>query len=384
MRIKGSLKSIGLFRALALGDLLCCVPVIRALRKSFPEAHIVLIGLDWATAFVKLFHRYIDELIVFPGYPGLPEKEPDVRAFPEFLKKVQEKKFDLMLQLQGDGTIVNNILPLFGATMMAGFHCARAFRPNGDLFLEYPEHGHEIERCLSLVSFLGIPLDGKHLDPFFSEADNEQLDLLLKEQEADGRTYVCIHPGARLPSRRWMPGNFSKVADALSGAGFTIVLTGSNDERKLTAEVQKEMSTPAVDLAGKTSLGVLAALFARARLLITNDTGASHVAASVSAPSVIIVTGSDPERWAPLDRDIHAIVHSAVPCRPCGFEVCPVGHPCAHGVTVETVLQTAFTLLNISSKEVLNASAAPAHVARPRQLSLLPELHSAHHLPSGK
>ncbi|MDP9375346.1 MAG: hypothetical protein M3Q65_23435, partial [Chloroflexota bacterium] len=62
---------------------------------------------------------------------------------------------------------------------------------------------------------------------------------------------------------------------------------------------------PALDLAGRTDLGLFAATIARLDLLVTNDTGASHLAAAAGTPSVILFGPSRPERWAPLDRERH-------------------------------------------------------------------------------
>jgi ADP-heptose:LPS heptosyltransferase len=55
-------------------------------------------------------------------------------------------------------------------------------------------------------------------------------------------------------------------------------------------------------------------------------------------PSVIICSGADPERWAPLNRELHRVLHHDVECRPCAYAHCPVGHECALGVSVQSVL----------------------------------------------
>ena len=98
---------------------------------------------------------------------------------------------------------------------------------------------------------------------------------------------------------------------------------------------------PSLDLSGKTSLGGLAAIVARARLLVCNDTGVSHIAAAMRTPSVVIACGSDPARWAPLNRELHRVLAHDVPCRPCGHYECPVGHGCALGVSPHDVLREA-------------------------------------------
>ena len=121
-----------------------------------------------------------------------------------------------------------------------------------------------------------------------------------------------VHPGARLAPWRWSPAGFAAVGDALAERGLRVVLSGSEDEAPITAQVAEAMSSPALDLAGRTSLGGLGALVDGARLLVTNDTGASHVAAALRTPSVVVFTASDPRRWAPLDGALHRIASAPV------------------------------------------------------------------------
>src|SRR5436190_10148027 len=113
-------KSIVILRALQLGDLLCTVPALRALRAAFPKANITLVGLPWATAFVERFSTYLDDFIEFPGFPGFPERRPNIAEFPYFLVEMQRLNFDLALQMQGSGGSANSLISLWDAKSYAG------------------------------------------------------------------------------------------------------------------------------------------------------------------------------------------------------------------------------------------------------------------------
>lgn len=87
--------------------------------------------------------------------------------------------------------------------------------------------------------------------------------------------------------------------------GLQVVLTGSASEWELADTIAHKMKAPAVNLAGRTSLGALAALLSESQLLVCNDTGVSHLAAALRVPSVVVFSGSDLQRWAPLDLVRH-------------------------------------------------------------------------------
>ena len=84
-----------------------------------------------------------------------------------------------------------------------------------------------------------------------------------------------------------------------------VVLTGSASEAERTSAVSRLMRNPAIDAAAPISIGAMAALMSRSRLLISNDTGVSHIAAGLRLDSVVIFSKADIRRWAPLDAERH-------------------------------------------------------------------------------
>jgi ADP-heptose:LPS heptosyltransferase len=339
-------RRIVVFRALVLGDMLCMVPAMRALRGAYPTAHVTLVSLPWAREFAARFSAYFDDFIEFPGFPGLPERPFDAQAFPRFLDEIQQRHFDLALQMHGSGSFVNPLVMMFNARKASGFYLTSEYCPDIESFLPYPNDVPEIWRHLRLMSHLGIPLAGEALEWPVTVVDRQEFSQLPEAACFSGTPYVCLHPGARYLSRRWMPERFARVGDSLAGAGYQVVITGAASEAPLAAAVSDAMTAPHFNLAGKTSLGALGAVLKDARLLISNDTGVSHVAAALKLPSVVIVTGSDPQRWAPLDRQRHQLVMRPVDCRPCEHRSCPIDFRCAEQVTVQDVLDKALRMLN--------------------------------------
>jgi ADP-heptose:LPS heptosyltransferase len=303
-----NIHKIAVFRALQLGDMMCVIPAIRALRKAYPNAEITLLGLPWAQSFVKRFNHYFDRFIHFPGCEGLPEQFYDEHALRTFIKQMKKENFDFVLQMQGNGTVVNPLMFLFDAKHVAGFYNNKSYVAS-DLFAEYPNHGSEIERHIALMNHLGIASAGKALEFPLTEKDyHDYAELLLPLIE---QQYVVVHPGSRGTWRQWPPKFFAVLADYCIEQGFTVVITGTEDEKLITQELIKCMQHTPIDLTGKTNLGAVAVLIQNAFMLIANCTGVSHIASALKTPSIIISMDGEPERWAPLDKHIHYVINWA-------------------------------------------------------------------------
>src|SRR5690606_36036265 len=270
-----NIRKIVVFRALQLGDLLCSIPAIRALRHHWPQARITLVGLPWAEQLTHRFPMYFDAVEPFPGFPGLPEQSYIVQDLPKFLARIQAKQFDLALQMQGDGTFVSPLVELFGATHTAGLYTESGYRPPGDLVIPYPSHVHEVCRHLLLMQHLDIPHQG--LDLEFPLTDNDRADFEALGLPVHPGGYVCIHPGSRAAWRQWPPLAFANLADQCAESGYDVVITGTNEEMPIVNQVAQFMRNTPIIAAGKTSLGTLAVLIKHAKAILSNCTGTSHL-----------------------------------------------------------------------------------------------------------
>jgi ADP-heptose:LPS heptosyltransferase len=328
-----------IFRALQLGDMLCAVPALTALRNAYPDAHITLIGLPWASVFVERYSQLIDELMVFPGAVGFPEQVESNAGLPALYEQARVRDFDLAIQLHGSGGVANDIVEALGARRCAGF--VQPGETRSGCFIEWPDALPEPARYIRLMAALGVAAGDAALWLPLNGADRAEANAILHEHANPGEPFVVVHPGAQLPSRRWPPERFAAAADAMAALGHKILVTGTAAETPLARAVCDAMSRAALSLAGKTSLGGMAALVERASLVICNDTGISHIAAALKTASVVIACGSETARWSPLDTSLHRVLADYPACRPCMHAVCPHGHVCADAITVEQVISAA-------------------------------------------
>jgi ADP-heptose:LPS heptosyltransferase len=341
----GAVRRIAIIRALYLGDMLLAVPALRALRAGFPDAEMTLIGLPWAETCVRRYSRYLDRFVAFAGYPGISEVEVVPEFVVRFLREQRAYGYDLVVQMHGSGRASTPLALALRGRVTAGYY-ERA-RPRGlTVGARYPNHLSEVVRNVELASLLGCPPVSLDLEFPLDQADRDEAATLLRPLARAAHPWIGVHPGARAPARRWPVERFARVADALARrTGGQVVLTGGPDEVSTAAEVARQMETAALNLAGRTTLGGLAAVIAALDLFIGNDSGPVHLAEAVGTPSLTVFGPADPVRWAPLDPVWHSIVREPAGCNPCSYRACPIDHRCLRRIEPARVIAVAETLL---------------------------------------
>ncbi len=353
------------------GDLLQTQPVIRAFRDQGDQ--VSLICLENFAAAAELLDG-LDQVLPLPGSGILASLDRDWRLCTDSLAIWVR---DARAALRSDEVL--NLTPSAGARLLGrlmafpaeqdpthsailgGFGMdAHGFGKNGSPWGSYVQAVTARRGCspfnladgfFRMAGCAGTP-DGTLRAPK-EEALDRARELICRQQEqflpADTehpRGYVAFQLGASREDRRWPVEYFAVLGRTLWEDGRMLpLLLGTEEERPL-AEQYLSLGGPGLNLAGKTSLPLLAATLRQCRLLITNDTGTMHLAAGQGIPILaIFLATAQPWDTGPY-REHSCSLEPRMDCHPCSFNVsCPHGHACRHSIKPEALAEFALTFL---------------------------------------
>lgn len=277
-----------------IGEVLAVTPSLQAVRRRFSRARITLLAERPA---FEVATRWVDEVLVAQG----PFRAVSAgallhpRLYRESLRLVEQllrRKYDLFLDFHHRFAWRHAVKP-FLVSLLSRAPRRIGFGPGFFLTDPVPDPDDRpmSERNGAFLSPLGIPLEDSSPILEVSPADQEWIDALLAALGVSGRV-VTLAPGSSRPVQRWGAERFREVRKRLSSVG-TVITVGSPDERELCDEVAEG----GLNLAGRTSLGRLAALFRRSSLLVANDSGPLHMAYAVGTPVVGLFRPGEVRRW---------------------------------------------------------------------------------------
>ena len=290
------LNHICILRLSALGD--CChtLAVVRAVQDALPEAQ-----LTWIVGSTE--HQLLDGL---DGVELIPfDKRQGSRAYSELARGLRHREFDVLLNMHASWR-ANRVSRAVRAPRRIGFDRARA-RDAQWLFTNEriaPQHRpHVIDGLFGFAERLGIRRDALRWDLPLSPADFEIADQHLAGERPVVLLSPCSSERAR-NFRNWPAERFAEVArHASAHHDAEVVITGSGTEleqhyaRTITAAVPASHN-----LVGKTPLKSLAALIARANVIVSPDSGPAHIATAVGTPTIGLYATSNPGRTGPILR----------------------------------------------------------------------------------
>jgi lipopolysaccharide heptosyltransferase I len=297
-----------LVRLGAFGDIVHAIPVAAALSRAFPSARI-----DWL---VSAKHRELLDLVPIIDRRIVIKDRGDAGAGLPLVTAIRElrgSRYDVAFDLQG--LLKSAVLArLSGAQRVVGFsssylreRLARPFYmdvydPGGGGMYDPRERSHVVQMNLGLLTAIGVTAGAPEFP--IERVDTETARAM---REGAGNRYALINPGAAWPNKRWPAARYGTVARAIEERhGLKTIVTWGPGEEPLALEVVRESSGAAL-LSPRTSIVDLLALIRGATLMISGDTGPTHVAAALGTPIVGIYGPTRPSRngpWAPADITI--------------------------------------------------------------------------------
>jgi ADP-heptose:LPS heptosyltransferase len=327
--------NILLVRLRLIGDVVFTTPLIRALRRHYPAAHLTYIVEPGAAAVVQA-NPHLDEVIVLPKSRGLARLRDDLAA----ARDLRARRFDVAIDLHG-GPRSAWLTWTTGAPTRIGYAIAGRSWMYTDTVIRAPDltPRHSVRNQWDLLSPLGIPEPDPARDAVEMAEDPAAAARVGEWLRAAGITaahpLIVVHVSAGNPFRRWPSESFVALATALAAQdpARRILLTSGPSELEAAAAVAVEAQRrlghgPPAVLSVDFDMLELRSLIARAAVYIGGDSGPAHVASTTGTPIVQLLGPTLPERSRPW-RDnrwfSETIDAGALPCRPCHQRRCVPG-----------------------------------------------------------
>ena len=335
--ISNGVKKILIINVNWLGDVLFSTPFIQTIRNNFPESFIACMLVPRTRAMLE-GNPAIDEIIIFDE-DGLHQ---NLIGKLKLIKLLRARKFDLVFLLHRSFTRTL-IAFLAGIPQRIGYYTKKRFFLLTKAIEPPEEEKHKVEYFLDIARNLGLKVERLNYQFFISPQDKAfAQELLGKEGIADGN-FVVINPGGNWLLKRWPKENFACLIDALSdGSSAKIVITGGKGDIKLAQEIASLSKNKPIVLCGKTNLKQLGAVLERAKLVIANDSGPMHLAASLKVPLIALFGPTSPLITGPYTDQANCIVlHKRIGCLiPC-YNLSCSDNRCLKAISVEEVAAEA-------------------------------------------
>ena len=322
----------------ALGDIVHAIPVAAALRRAFPTARI-----DWL---VSGKHREILDLVSSVDRRLAIKDRSGAgggASFISAIRGIRKVHYDVAIDLQG--LIKSAIIArLSGASRVIGFNgkyarepLARLFYtdvhdPGGEGIYAPSEKRHVVDINLGLLAPLGVE-PGPAEFPIEAPPSTAARTIA----EATGGRYALLNPGAAWPNKRWAPPRFAALAFALRDRhNLQSVILWGPGEFELAEEVVAVAGGAAI-MSPRTAIADVVALARGAAVMVSGDTGPTHLAAAVGTPIVGIYGPTRPERNGPWLPDDETVSRADI-CQCHHFRQCKVEKMCLLDIQVSDVL----------------------------------------------
>ncbi len=285
-----AVKNILVVSSTAIGDTLLSTPAIRAVRERYPQAKIIA---HFNAGNAELFENNPDINGIIPYYGGY-------KKFFRTVRKFRRHNFDLALIFHGNEPQATPIAYLSGARFIIKTPISREYGfllSNTSNGFDKPGEHHAIDVRMKTASFVGCSGRSREMVLVADEDDRAVASSYLSRLGTDENAIIIgLQVGAATLYKMWPHHKFVELGKRLLqlGPNIRILVTGSPRERKLCSTVAHEIGDRAFSTAAEVSLKTLRGLIERMDLLVTNDTGAMHMAIALKTKTISLFCPTSP------------------------------------------------------------------------------------------
>lgn len=330
-------KKILVIQTSFLGDTILTLPLIKSIKKSFPDAVVFCLTIP-QNSDVFSGNKDISGIITYDKHG----KENGVSGFIRKLKEIKQEHFDVLISAHR--SMRTSLLVLFShIPLRIGFSdSAMPFVYNR--IVERDPHIHEAERNLSLLNPLNIGKEKWSYDAelYCPEEAKAFCGNIFEAYGVRTELKIGINPFSIWPTKKWPKENFKALAQRIINELHGRVFIFGLERDKEEASFIKGDNECIINLAGKTKLKELFCLISQMDVFITNDSGPMHIACAYNVPTVAIFGPTVPEfGFSPWGKRCAVMERKGLRCRPCGKHGsfhCREGHfKCMLDISVDEV-----------------------------------------------
>lgn len=337
-----------------VGDLIVATPLFAEIKKNYPYVEIFALITRSNEQLLKN-NPHVEKLFFYE------EGKTNSKEYAELINLLKQEKFDLVIDLQNTFFTWQRVTIPYrtGARYRIGFMRwgYRGFINTHEIDIN---NNWDNKHPLLALNSLNIKIDEIKYDIFLSKEDEDHVSRLLKEAGIEKDQYIIINPGNYSDFKTWPGDSYAEVADFLiNNYKCKIIFTGIKNEYNFSEGIIKIMKNKAVNFVGKTDLITYCALIKHAKLVITPDSSAVHIASAFNVPTIAFYGISYRAGWFPLNNN-QTVLSRFNECKLCNYDdkeiisnyICyRKDFFCIRGIPPASVIEEISKLLSVSNKK---------------------------------
>lgn len=354
-------ERILIYRLGSLGDTIMALPCFHKVRQSFPDADITLLTNHPVMSKAASIESILGSDYFFDRLLTYPLGSRNIKFLAKLIKQIRTLKIDTVINLTAARSKMSVkrdywFFKVAGVRKFIGFPSTiEDFEVCIDPLTGYKEW--EAKRLCRRISLLGLTdlNDESSWDLRLTNAELQTADLLLSDIY-NSNSLIALSVGTNRQATDWGFNNWASLLHRLSSAlkNWRLVIIGATEDAKLAEELMLVWGHNSLNLCGKTTPRVSAAVLKKAKIFLGHDSGPMHLATCVGTPCVAVFSARNlPGQWFPRGT-ANEILYHQTDCAGCGLEVCIVQQKkCILSITIDEVERSVLKIIN---KSIISSS----------------------------